>query len=259
MKSQPLIFKTKTRHATLSIASTAHTLELRSGSGALHSLINIQYPHKLELKNLEYLMGVLLFLPTPLNILLLGTGGGSLIHFLRFHYPQCQLTAVELDSELQQLMHQKMLLPEAGENLTYLIDDAAQYLQHCHQQFDLIVVDIFTGRQSPDWLLAPQNMKQIYNLLSDQGAVTYNLLIDSEHDFKLFHRNLSLVFAEQALFLPVAGYDNTLAYGFRYLPPQQGMAYYMQHASSMAELHDINYNEVLAAIYTNNPIGSGLI
>ena len=259
MKSHPLIFKTKTRHATLSITRTAHTLELRSGSDALHSLINIQNPHKLALKNLQYLMGVLLFLPTPLNILLLGTGGGSLIHFLRFHYPQCQLTAVELDSELQQLMHQKMLLPEASENLTYLIDDAAHYLQHCRQQFDLIVVDIFTGSQSPDWLLAPKSMKQIYNLLSDQGAVTYNLLIDSEHDFKLFHRNLSLVFAEQALFLPVAGYDNTLAYGFRYHPPPQGMPYYMQHASSMAELHDINYNEVLAAIYTNNPIGSGLI
>ena len=107
MESDPLIFKTRTKHASLSITRSANTLELHFGTEALQSLININKPHKLELKNLQYLMGILLFLPTPQNILLLGTGGGSLIHFLKFHYPQCQLTSVDLDAELQDLMHQK--------------------------------------------------------------------------------------------------------------------------------------------------------
>lgn len=257
MKPERLIFKTK--YASLSITRSNNTLELRSGTEALHSVINIKKPHKLALKNLQYLMGILLFLPTPANILLLGTGGGSLIHFLRFHYPQCRLTSVDLDAELQNLMHQKMLLPEASESLVYVVDDAAHYLHHCHQQFDLILVDIFAGSQSPDWLLDSPSIQQIHTLLSDQGAVAYNLLIDSEHAFNLFYRNLTRVFAQQTLFLPVEGYDNTLAYGFRYRPPQREMSYYMQHASNMAELHEINYNEVLAAIYTNNPIGSGII
>jgi spermidine synthase len=257
MKSELLIFKTK--YASLSITRSNNTLELRSGTEALHSVINIKKPHKLALKNLQCLMGILLFLPTPENILLLGTGGGSLIHFLRFYYPQCRLTSVDLDAELQELMHEKMLLPRASESLVYVVDDAAHYLHQCHQQFDLILVDIFAGSQSPDWLLDSPSIQQIHTLLSDQGAVAYNLLIDSEHTFNLFYRNLTQVFAQQALFLPVEGYDNNLAYGFRYRPPQREMSYYMQHASDMAELHEINYNEVLAAIYTNNPIGSGII
>lgn len=259
MKSDPLIFKTKTRHSSLSITRSANTLELRCGTEALQSRININEPHKLELKNLKYLMGILLLLPTPQNILLLGTGGGSLIHFLRFHYPQCQLTSVDLDAELQDLMHQKMLLPEASENLHYVIDDAANFMRHCNQQFDLILVDIFSGSQSPDWLLDSQGIHQIHSLLSDQGAVAYNLLIDSEHAFKMFYRNLTRVFAQQTLSLSAEGFDNRLVYGFRYRPPQREMSGYMQHASHMADLHDINYQEVLAAIYTSNPIGSGPI
>ena len=259
MESEPVIFKAKTRYASVSITRNANTLELRSDAEALQSLININKPHKLELKNLQYLMGALLFLPPPRNILLLGTGGGSLIHFVRFHYPQCQLTSVDVDAELQELMHQKMLLPEADENLDYVIDDAAHFIKHCDRQFDLILVDIFSGSQSPDWLLALPCIRQIGALLSDQGAVAYNLLIDSEHAFKLFYRDLTRVFAEQTLSLPVQDYDNRLVYGFRHQPPQREMSDYMQLASDMAELHDINYLEVLAGIFTNNPIGSGPI
>ncbi|MCH6565439.1 MAG: hypothetical protein IH811_06145 [Proteobacteria bacterium] len=96
-------------------------------------------------------------------------------------------------------------------------------------------------------------------MLSDQGAVAYNLLIDSEHSFKLFYRNLTRVFEQQVLYLPVEGYDNILVYGFRFRPPQREMTYYLQHASIMTELHYINYNEILAAIYSANPVGSGII
>ncbi len=254
MKSDALIFKTKTRYAEYSITRNANFIELRTASNALQSVINKKKPHKLALKNLEYLMGVLLFLPSPRNILLLGTGGGSLIHFLRYHYPHCQLTSVDLDSELQTLMHQKMHLPEADEYLIYLIDDAAHYLRGCQQTFDLILVDIFSGSQSPDWLLDSPSIQQIQSLLSDQGAVAYNLLIDSEHASRIFHSNLRRVFSQRTLCLSVQGYDNALAYGFRYRPPQQDMSYYMQQASDMAEIHDINYNKVLAAIYAANPI-----
>lgn len=251
--------KFNTRHTSLSIVRTANTLELRFGEDSLQSRLNIKYPHNLELKNLKYLSAILLFIPAPRNILLLGTGGGSLVHFLRYHYPQSHLTSVDFDAELQELMHQKMLLPEANKNLQYVIDDAAKFIHHCEQQFDLILVDIFDGSQSPDWLLGLPGIRQMYSLLSDQGAVAYNLLIESEHSFKLFSRNLTRVFERQTLFLPVERFDNKLAYGFRARPTRHEMSYYLQHASNMAEMHDINYNEVLAAIYNANPVGSGII
>ena len=119
--------------------------------------------------------------------------------------------------------------------------------------------DIFSGSQSPAWLLESSGIQQIHALLSDRGAVAYNLLIDSEHAFKLFYRDLTRVFAHQTLSLPAQGYDNRLIYGFRHQPPRREICEYMQSASRLAELHDIDYHEILAAIFTSNPVGSGPI
>ena len=259
MNSVSKTFKATTKYASLSIVQKADCVELRSDTNALHSVIDLKNPQRLALRNLEYLMGVLLFIPAPQKILLLGTGGGSLIHFLRHHYPRSHLTSVDNDSELQDLIRQKMLLPEAGENLVYLIDDASHYLQHCEQKFDLILVDIFSGSQSPGWLLESPTMRQLYNLLTDQGAVAYNLLVDSDHDFKLFFENLGQLFKQQILSLAVDGFENRLVYGFYCAPPRREMSYYIERAIAMAELQDIDYLSVLSTIYTTNPIGSSVI
>jgi len=259
MKPDPKTFKTTTKFASLSIVQDADYVELRSDTNALHSVIDLKNPHRLALKNLEYLMGVLLFIPAPQKILLLGTGGGSLIHFLRHHYPRSHLTSVDNDSELQDLIQQKMLLPEASENLVYLIDDAYHYLHCCEQKFDLILVDIFSGSQSPGWLLESPAIHRLYKLLTHQGAVAYNLLVDSDHDFKLFFENLDRLFNQQILSLPLDGLENRLVYGFSSTPPRREMSHYIERAVTMTEIQDINYLSVLSIIYTTNPVGSPVI
>ena len=259
MADDSKIFKTASKYSDLSIKTNSNKLELRSSSEALHSVIDLDHPEKLSLKNLEYLIAVLLFIPQPARILLLGTGGGSLVHFLRHHYPDSHLTSVDIDAELLDLMHNKMLLPKADERLTYVIDDAANYLQHCNQQFDLILVDIFIGDQSPSWLIDIESMRRIYNLLTATGAVAYNLLIDSESEFNQYYRDLREIFSQQTLCIPVEGYDNTIAYGLRNQPEEQDMSLYMQQALDMGEVHDINYMAVLSAIYMTNPAGAGVI
>lgn len=252
-------FKVTSHHSDLSIKTNANTLELRSNSNTLQSVINVDHPEKLALKNLEYLIAILLFIPQPKRILLLGTGGGSLVHFLRHQYPDSHLTSVDIDGELLDLMHKEMYLPKANDHLIYVIDDAAHYLQHSNQTFDLILVDIFIGDQSPDWLLSVDSMRRLFSLLSTSGAVAYNLLIDDESEFKQYYRDLRDVFSQQTLCIPVAGYDNTIAYGFRYQAEEQDMSLYMQQALDAREIHDINYMEILSAIYATNPSGAGVI
>ena len=198
-------------------------------------------------------------MPGPENILLLGTGGGSLVHFLGFHYPNSHLICVDIDAELVEIMHQKMLLPKASQHLSYEIDDAEHYLRNCSQRFDLILVDIFAGAQSPGWLLELRSIRRLFSMLSDRGAIAYNLLIDSDHSFKQYYQNLRQVFNRRTLALPVEGFDNTIAYGLRYQSVERDMSWYMQQALTLGESHDINYMEVLSAIYDTNPSGSGII
>ncbi len=259
MKSAKNIFTARTKYASISIVQKTDCVELRSDTDALLSAINRENPQKLALANLEYLMGILLFLPAPHSILLLGTGGGSLIHFLRYHYPRCRLTSVDFDAELQELMQQKMLLPLADENLVYIADEASHYLLECEHRFDLILVDIFSGAQSPGWLLESSGIRQFHSLLTDQGAVAYNLLVDSDHAFSHFYRQLAQVYKQQTLYLPVEGFENTLVYAFRNRPPRHSMSHYISLAIEMAEIHGIDYRSLLSVIYTTNPVGSAII
>ncbi|MDH5353232.1 MAG: hypothetical protein OEY09_02210 [Gammaproteobacteria bacterium] len=259
MASTSSIFKLHTAYNQITIRQDGDLLNLYAGGGVRQSTINLKSPHKLELKNLSHLMGILLFLSEPANILILGTAGGSLIHFFRKHYPQCLITAVDIDAELLAAMHQKMALPLSDARLSYVIDDALHYLKNCDQVFDLIISDVFIGNQSPAWLLEADSMRQFSDRLSEQGGLACNLLINSEHQFDQYYRDLQRVFNRQTISLSVEGLDNTLTYALRNTPPQREMTGYMQRAVELSERHDLPYLEILSTIFTTNPGGQGIL
>lgn len=252
-------FKIETPYNSINACFLQGCLELHSGDDSLQSVINLQDPHHLELKNLEHLVAVLLFIPEPSRILMLGTAAGSLLHFLRHYYPGSQITSVDIDGELIELMLKMKILPPAQAGLSYVYDDAAHFIRHCDQKYDLILIDIFSGAQSPAWLLEKNATDNLFRLLAERGALAYNLLIDSEHDFKRFYRELRLVFAEQTLCLPVQGLENTIAFGIRNPRPAVEMTQNMQQAIALSERLEIDFMQVLAVIYNTNPVGRGVI
>jgi spermidine synthase len=252
-------FKIDTAYNHINLHQQGGRLELRSDDNALQSLIDLNKPHELGLRNLEHLMSVLLFIPQPQRILMLGTAAGSLLHYLRHHYPLAQITALDIDAELIEKMLEMKILPPAGNGLTYVYDDAACFINACDQSFDLILVDIFSGAQSPAWLIEKSAITALYHRLGEHGAVAYNLLIDSEHDFKLFYRDLRLVFHRQTLCMPVKDYENTIALAIRHPLVAREMAWYMQHAAEMSERFEIDFLQILSVIYNTNPVGAGVL
>jgi spermidine synthase len=252
-------FNINTAYNNISAEYRGKRLEFHSGDDALQSVIDLRKPFRLSLKNLEYLIAILLFIPEPRRILLLGTAAGSLLHFLRHHYAECEITALDIDAELIETLQSRDLLPTADSKLTYVFDDALHYVEHCDQRFDLILIDIFIGSQSPVWLLEKPFNSQLYRLLSDYGALAYNLLINSDHQFSRFYQNLRLVCNKQTLCMPVEGFENTIAYGFKNQIPERDMTWYMQRTLEMSQAQAIDYMEVLSAIYTTNPSDGGVI
>ena len=86
-----------------------------SDPDAIQSALDIQTPHKLVMLNLQYLMAALLFIETPKKILLLGVGGGSIIHYLKYHLPDCDITAVDNNGELLRLCSEHMQIAPTGD------------------------------------------------------------------------------------------------------------------------------------------------
>jgi len=252
-------FKIETAYNSIHMCYQNGRLELRSHDKALQSVINLENRHCLELKNLEYLMSVLLFIPAPRHILMLGTAAGSLLHFLRHHYPQTDITAVDIDAELIERLLEMNILPAAGAGLDYIYADAAQYITQCEQSYDLVLFDIFNGAQSPTWLLAKTVINQLYGLVTEQGALACNLLIDSDHDFKLFYRDFSQAFKQRSLSLPVAGLENRITHGVRAATAANDMSANLQKALTLSEKLGFDLMPILGVIYNTNPVGRGLI
>jgi len=252
-------FKIDTNHNSIHLVNHQGRLELRSQDKSLQSVINLDKPHHLELRNLEYLMSVLLFVAAPQRILMLGTAGGSLLHFLRYHYPQADITAVDIDNELIEQLLELDILPPADDRLTYICDDAQQIIKRSEQSFDLVIVDVFNGAQSPPWLLETASIRQLHDLVSVNGALAFNLLIDSDHDFRLFNRTVRQQFQQQTLCLPVAGLENRIVYGVRRKPAASDMTSNMHKALELSAQLDIDFMPILSVIYNTNPVDEGLI
>jgi len=259
MDDQPENCKIETTYNSIHLVYDRQRLELRSHDKALQSVINLASPQTLELANLEYLMSILLFIPAPRRILMLGTAAGSLLHFLRHHYPQATITAVDIDAELMARLRQMDILPPASDELNYVYEDAARFIECSDDVYDLVIVDIFNGAQTPPWLLEKSVIQQLYDLTSSGGALAFNLLIDSEHDFRLFYRDLRQCFADKALCLPVAGLENKVVYAIRDPAAASDMPTNMERAMALSAQLGIELMPILSVIYNTNPSGRGLV
>ena len=252
-------FKIRTAHNELVFYRHGSLIELRARDNSLQSVVDLDSPERLQLRNLEHLMAVLLFIPSPERILLLGTAAGSLLHYLRHYLPNADITSVDIDAELVQMMQQMQLLPEPCDRLDYVFADAAEYVAACEARFDLVLVDIFTGQRSPPWLLTTKFSEELQRICGVSGAVAYNLLLASDHDFDRFHRDLRRLYCDRSLLLPVGGYENRIALAIRYCGQREDMETRMRKAGLLSEQLGMDYLKLLALVYNANPAGRGVL
>lgn len=260
MSKQRPFHKTTDRN-TVRIESSDNLLHLKFATDldAIQSAINPQQPQQLIMQNLQYLMGILLFTPTPQKILLLGVGGGSLVHYFSHYLPQSDITGVEYDAELIDIAQQQLGLPGPSDRLHYQCLDARDFITASKQKFDLIVVDIFEDGRTAQWLLEKTFNRQLKNRLTTRGAVAYNLLIDSEKRFSRFYQLMRQLYQQQTLCLETENYENILVYGLNHQSGPADMEILLGKCATLSEQLDIPFSEILSTIYSINPQGSGII
>jgi len=232
---------------------------LYSGESATQSAINLTQPHKIILKNLEYALGCLMFIPKPQNILLLGVGGGSLIHFFRHYCPNASITGIDIDSSLLQTMHHEFLLPQADSLLTYHIADARDWVKNNNSLYDLIVVDIFNEQFMPTWVLEDAFISDLKQSLSQHGCITWNTLITTDTEFNQFYKSLRSIFQQRTVCLAADDYENTIVYSFNAKLKHADMGHLIQLAEQNNKQYHLPFHEILQVIFNTNPIDSGFI
>ncbi len=132
-------------------------------------------------------------LPDVNNILVLGAGLGSAVsvmHRLGYHPT---FTLVDNDQLILQWALEK-LGNSADHMILPVCEDARVFMQNNKQQYDLVVVDIFTGRNVPEFVTRTPFLQQCRDGTVPGGNVVLNYIINHPKQWDDFMSNFSVVF-----------------------------------------------------------------
>lgn len=118
-----------------------------------------------------------------LHILVLGVAGGTVIHLLRSRYPQAKITGVDIDRTMIDIGKQYFGLDKIG-NLSFVCQDAEQFVKKERKTFDLIIVDLFIGTHVPELVRKISFLKNLKASLTKNGVVVINYLREFEYGEK---------------------------------------------------------------------------
>jgi spermidine synthase len=152
-----------------------------NGQEAVQSRINLTAPHTLMSPYARGMFASYLYQPQPRRILIVGLGGGAMVHFLTHHEPQAQIDAVEIDPVVVRLAGEYFGVRSGG-NVRVHTADAVAFIESTAERYDLILMDAFLRPSGgTDATGVPAQMKtlaflnRVKQTLAPGGVVAFNI------------------------------------------------------------------------------------
>lgn len=133
--------------------------------------------------------------------LILGLGGGTIAQLISEKFPEAEMVGIELDSKVIKLGQKYFNLGEIS-NLEIILGDAFEKIQDLKiGNYDLILVDLYCGREFPVEAESEKFLKIIKKLLTPDGLAVFNRL-----NYRKEHYQKNRFFAQKlAEFFPAMG------------------------------------------------------
>jgi len=152
-----------------------------SGEEVVESMLNVKKPHDLLVPYQRYMFASYLFQPKQEHVLLVGLGGGGMVHFLKHYDPDVRVDAVEIDPAIVKIAEGYFGVRSGG-NVNIVTADGLRYLEKTDQRYDVIYLDAFL-KPAPDTdptgmplrLKTLRFYKDIQGKLKPEGLVVFNL------------------------------------------------------------------------------------
>ena len=151
------------------------------GEEVLETQIDLRRPQALRFEYLRYFLASYLLQPQPRDVLVVGLGGGGIVHFFAATAPTLRIEAVEIDPLVVKLAD-KYFGVRSGGAVNVVVDDGLKYIAASKKMFDVVDMDAFlkpseetddTG--APLALRTRRFYRQIQRRLRPGGVVTFNL------------------------------------------------------------------------------------
>lgn len=170
-----VIFEGQTAEHPVRVTDEGNLRSLRFGTEERQSCIDLLQPQDLQLAYTRWMATALLLHPQPGHFLVMGLGGGALVHFLLHHFPEGRITVVEKERMVIELAHGYFRLP-ITQRLVMHHRDALHFARtEPVGGYHVAFLDIFgAGAMAPALFDA-----SLYNLLlrqlEPQGILAVNL------------------------------------------------------------------------------------
>ncbi|MBV7314165.1 spermidine synthase [Shewanella sp. NIFS-20-20] len=144
-------------------------------------------PHIPQHTYIQAMLLSLLFIK-PKSAIVLGLGGGALLHSLKHYDPAMKLTAVELRPQVIELA-KRYFRVQPSKKLQLIEADAMAFLAEAnHKRCDVIYADIYTDAGIDKQQLSQQFIDHAINLLKADGILVLNCWKEHSRDVELLAR-----------------------------------------------------------------------
>jgi len=153
---------------------------LHFSDAAIQSRMDLLRPDALVLEYTRTMMGVLMFVPEPACLAIVGLGGGSLVRFCHRHLPRTRVTAIEQNPHVIAL-RERFSVPPDGPRLRVVHDDGARHLATTPERYDAILIDAFGTAGMPESLGTRRFYDDAVDALRPGGLLVANLHAGHPH------------------------------------------------------------------------------
>ncbi len=178
--------------------------------------LNLDKPHDLLVPYTQFMFVSYLFRPQHERVLLVGMGGGAMVHFLKHHDPDVKLDAVEIDPAVVKIADEYFDI-RSGDNVNVVTADGFEFLAKAEAKYDVIYMDAFLKPSDdtddtgvPVRLKTLAFYKEMQERLVEDGLVVFN--INSHRSLREDLNTLREAFAQVYVFR-VTGSDNLVVVG----------------------------------------------
>lgn len=228
--------------------------DLRSlylGPGHLQSRISLSRPEDLLLSYTQHMLTALLMVPEPEDILIVGIGGGSLVHYLSHHFRQCRIDAVDYSSHIIHLARGFFRLPENDRIVVYCQDGLQFLKEQTEKRYDLILVDAFDHQGMASSIYSEAFFSLCPARLKDAGVVSCNLWGNNSLAYKKIKTILTGHFTG-CLYLPVANRGNIVALAMKEAIPWPRILLKNKELALLSQRFGVDFKHLVATTKANN-------
>jgi spermidine synthase len=223
--------------------------------GVLQTSIALDQPGTLIEDYSRAMMSSLIFMNNPRSVLLIGLGGGSLVHFLLRAFPGCRVDVVEIRKRVIDVARDFFLLPQ-NPNLGIFHASGEDFILDRNNRsagYDLIMIDAFDEEGPAIPLLGEDFLGMCRAGLTQEGLLVMNLWCRPKDDFPSVYEVLRQAFGNNTLrLLPGEAYWNGIVLGSKNHDVFLDLLSYRPAAGELRMKYGIDFPKYLKLLYWQN-------